>query len=124
MNKMLELMEEHFNEGDYVKGCKMIKKVYESDPDPTITELRHRIWEYEQMSSSDREYEEEINELEEKLSSCKEWNKKIQEDYIKTQEDYIIALEEKGDLLEIITLLRVQNKLLRENNLLKEIRKC
>ena len=101
MNKMLELMEEHFSEGDYVEGSKMIKSLYD-----------------------DREYEEEIDELEGKLSNYKEWNKKIQEDYIKTQEDYIIVLEEKGDLLEIITLLRVQNKLLRENNLLKEIRKC
>ena len=101
MNKMLELMEEHFSEGDYVEGSKMIKSLYD-----------------------DREYEEEIDELEGKLSNYKEWNKKIQEDYIKTQEEYIIALQEKGDLLEIITLLRVQNKLLRENNLLKEIRKC
>lgn len=42
MNKMLELMEEHFNEGDYVEGSKMMKSLYD-DKDGKNDDLVKKI---------------------------------------------------------------------------------
>ena len=39
MNKMLELMEEHFNEGDYVEGSKMMKSLYDDKNDILVKKI-------------------------------------------------------------------------------------
>ena len=39
MNKMLELMEEHFNEGDYVEGSKMMKTLYDDKNDILVKKI-------------------------------------------------------------------------------------
>ena len=48
MNKMLELMEEHFSEGDYVEGSKMLKTYYDTNNDDELVFLKNKISQLEE----------------------------------------------------------------------------
>ena len=50
MNKMLELMEEHFSEGDYVEGSKMLKTYYDTNNDDELVFLKNKISQLEEES--------------------------------------------------------------------------
>ena len=89
MNKMLELMEEHFNEGDYVEGSKMMKSLYDDKNDILVKKID--MLEDDVMARDDL-----IGKMMLKL--------KIQEKEIKAQDERCIEItklvEERGKILD------------------------
>ena len=89
MNKMLELMEEHFNEGDYVEGSKMMKSLYDDKNDILVKKID--MLEDDVMARDDL-----IGKMMLKL--------KIQEKEIKAQDERSIEItklvEERGKILD------------------------
>ena len=89
MNKMLELMEEHFNEGDYVEGSKMMKSLYDDNNDILVKKID--MLEDDVMARDDL-----IGKMMLKL--------KIQEKEIKAQDERCIEItklvEERGKILD------------------------
>ena len=97
MNKMLELMEEHFNEGDYVEGSKMMKSLYDDKNDILVKKI-------DMLEDDVATRDDLIGKMMLKL--------KIQEKEIKAQDERCI---------EITKLVEEQGKLLDETNKQNEL---
>tara|TARA_R110001592_G_C12569020_1_gene692102 strand:+ start:74 stop:463 length:390 start_codon:yes stop_codon:yes gene_type:complete len=94
---MLELMEEHFNEGDYVEGSKMMKSLYDDKNDILVKKI-------DMLEDDVATRDDLIGKMMLKL--------KIQEKEIKAQDERCI---------EITKLVEEQGKLLDETNKQNEL---
>ena len=115
MNKMLELMEEHFNEGDYVEGSKMMKSLYDDKNDILVKKID--MLEDDVMARDDL-----IGKMMLKLAKQEKHIKERDETIIEMKNLFDIEKREKelSDVIEILQATNIDRKrVIRKNIKLK-----
>ena len=120
MNKMLELMEEHFNEGDYVEGSKMMKSLYDDKNDILVKKID--MLEDDVMARDDL-----IGKMMLKLAKQEKHIKERDETIIEMKNLFDIEKREKdmNNVKEILQAMNIDRKrVIRKNIELKNQNDC